>query len=360
MPQPDPSPRSGSTQNLGEFAQRVLVVVVIGAVAIALWRLADLVLLFFGVVLFAIGLRAGATFIAARTRVGVSVALVVVVIALIAAFAGAMWFFGSVAARQMNDVALQAPAGLKVLIGRLQEHPYGRYALEQLRGAGATNGAGWAASLLSTIGQGLALGAGYAVVTFFASIYLAAQPELYRRMGLKLLPPSCRDRANRVFDQTRLILRSWLAGQFVVMLVIGILSGIGLWLLGIEAAFALGLVGGLLAFIPYAGPILAAIPAVLVALTQGPSQAGMVILMYFGVHFIEGNFVTPLVQAEVTALPPVLALLATIGVTMLFGPAAVLLAAPLTLFAMVVVRVLWVEQVVAPGPRMTRDFAKHP
>ena len=74
----------------------------------------------------------------------------------------------------------------------------------------------------------------------------------------------------------------------------------------------------------------------------------MVILMYIGVHFVEGNFITPLVQAEVTALPPVLALLATIGVTMLFGPVAVLLAAPLTLFAMVVIKVLWVEQVLVP------------
>ena len=348
MPQPDKSPPSDIAPSLAEFAQRVLVTVLIGAVAYTLWRLSDLALLLFASVLFAIGLRAGAGFIVAKTRVGLPVGLGVVVIVLLAMFGGAMWFFGSVAADQMNEVAQQAPVGLKVLIGRLQEHPYGRYALEQLRGAGAANGAGWAASLLSAIGQGLALGAGYAVVTFFASIYLAAQPDLYRRMCLKLLPLAYRDRANTVFDRTKLILRRWLAGQFVVMVVIGILSGIGLWLLGIEAAFALGLVGGLLAFIPYAGPILAAIPAVLVALTQGPRQAGMVILMYIGVHFVEGNFITPLVQAEVTALPPVLALLATIGVTMLFGPAAVLLAAPLTLFAMVVIKVLWVEQVLVP------------
>ena len=70
----------------------------------------------------------------------------------------------------------------------------------------------------------------------------------------------------------------------------------------------------------------------------------MVILMYIGVHFVEGNFITPLVQAEVTALPPVLALLATVGFSVLFGPSAVLLAAPLTLFLIVVVKVLWVEQ----------------
>jgi predicted PurR-regulated permease PerM len=345
MPQQDTLPTVSCALPLGEFAQRALLVLLIGAIAFVLWRLVDLVLLLFAAVLFAIGLRAGAGFVAAKTGIGLPAGLVMVVILLLAAFGGAIWFFGSVAAAQMNDVASQAPAGLNVLIGRLQQHPYGRYALEQLRGAGAASGAGWVAALLSAVGQSVALGAGYAVVTLFASIYLAAQPALYRRMCLKLLPPAYRDRAEAVFDRTKLILRRWLAGQFVVMVVIGIMSGIGLWLLGIEAAFALGLVGGFLAFIPYAGPILAGIPAVLVALTQGPRQAGLVILMYIGVHFIEGNFITPLVQAEVTALPPVLALLATIGVTMLFGPAAVLLAAPLTLFAMVVIKVLWVERV---------------
>ena len=347
MPQPVQFPADRPSLSLGEFAQRTLVVVLVGSLVFAMWRLADLALLLFASVLFAIGLRSGAQFVARRTHVGILVALGLVTIFLLAAMTGAMWFFGSVAAEQLNEVVQQAPAGLKMLIGRLQEHAYGRYALEQLRGAGAGGGAGWAASLVATIVQGLALGAGYAVLTFFAAIYLAAQPDLYRRMCIKLLPQVCRGPVGTVFDRTTLILKRWLAGQFVVMVAIGVLSGCGLWALGIEAAFALGLVGGLLAFIPYVGPILAAIPATLVALTQGPGQAGLVILMYIGVHFVEGNFITPLVQAEVTALPPVLALLATVGVSVLFGPSAVLLAAPLTLFFMVVVKVLWVEWALA-------------
>ena len=109
-------------------------------------------MLFFASVLFAIGLRAGAGFVAAKTRLGLPVGLGVVVLLLLAAFSGAMWFFGSVAAGQMNEVAKQAPAGLKVLIGRLQQDTYGHYALEQLRGAGSANGASWAAALLSAIG----------------------------------------------------------------------------------------------------------------------------------------------------------------------------------------------------------------
>ena len=103
--------------------------------------------------------------------------------------------------------------------------------------------------------------------------------------------------------------------------------------MGIEATFALGLMGGLLCFIPFVGAVLAAIPATLVALTQGPAYAASVILMYVGVHLIEGNFMTPMVQAEATSLPPVLAILSTVAFSLLFGPLGVLLAAPLTLLA---------------------------
>ena len=106
---------------------------------------------------------------------------------------------------------------------------------------------------------------------------------------------------------------------------IGVLTGVGLWLLGIEAAFALGLMGGLLCFIPFIGAILAAVPATLVALTQGPLYAASVVLMYAAVHFIEGNFITPMVQAEATSLPPVLAILSTVVFSILIGPSGVCL-----------------------------------
>jgi predicted PurR-regulated permease PerM len=150
-------------------------------------------------------------------------------------------------------------------------------------------------------------------------------------------------RAEKLFDKTGDVLRRWLIGQLVVMADIGTLSGIGLWALGIDAPFALGLVGGLLCFIPYVGAVIAAVPATLVALTQGPGYALAVILMYIGVHFVEGNFITPMVQAEATQLPPVLSLLSIIAFGILLGPSSVLVAAPLTLFLMVAVEVLYVE-----------------
>jgi predicted PurR-regulated permease PerM len=344
MPQPDKTPSRRPALGLGGFAQRVLVVVLIVALAYALWRLADVALLLFAAVLMAIGLRSGARFVSKRTRLGVLVSLGVVVILLLVALAAALWFFGAMAAGQVDELVQQVPAGFRMLVGRIQQYPLGRYVLEQVRGAGVAGATGWATSLLAAIAQGLALGAGYAVVTVISAIYLAAEPDRYRRMCFKVLPLDYRTSVTALFDRTADILRRWMAGQFVVMVVIGTLSGFGLWALGIEAPFALGLVGGLLCFIPYVGAILAAVPATLVALTQGPTQAGMVILMYVAVHFVEGNFITPLVQAEATELPPVLALLSTVGFSLLFGPSAVLLAAPLTLFLMVAIDVLWVEQ----------------
>jgi predicted PurR-regulated permease PerM len=137
------------------------------------------------------------------------------------------------------------------------------------------------------------------------------------------------------------------------MAIIGVLSGFGLWLLGIESAIALGLVGGFLCFIPYVGAVVAAVPATLVALTQGPTYALSVLAMYAAVHFIEGNFITPFVQAEATSLPPVLSLLSIVAFGILFGPVSVLIAAPLTLFLMVVVELLYVEETLGREPAST-------
>jgi heavy metal translocating P-type ATPase len=336
--------RQRADAELGAFARRVLIVVLFGALSVAAWRLADLAMLLFAAVLMTIGLRGAARPLSRAARIGETGALVVVLVLLLAGLGASLWFFGTVIGAQLDELAQQVPAGLRAATDWLHSYPYGRYALEQAQGLGLAGISGWMASALATTARALTRGLGYGVLTFFVAIYLAAQPDLYRRFCLRLVPPDSRGRVERLFNETAEALRRWLLGQLVVMATIGTLSGIGLWALGIEAALALGLVGGLLTFIPYVGAVLAAVPATLVALTQGPDYAALVVLMYAGVHFVEGNFITPLVQAEATALPPVLSLLSTVAFSILFGPSAVLLAAPLTLFLMVAVEVLYVEQ----------------
>jgi predicted PurR-regulated permease PerM len=201
----------------------------------------------------------------------------------------------------------------------------------------------WATSVITGAAGTLTKSLGYITIAIFVALYLASQPERYRHICLRLVPPAHRHALRSLFDVVGDVLRRWLAGQVVVMAAIGVLSGVGLWFLDIEAAFALGLMGGLLSFIPFVGAFAAAVPATLVALTQGSTQAVSVMLMYLAVHFVEGNFITPLVQAEATSMPPALAILSTVVITLLFGPAAVLLAAPLTLFFMAAVEVLYVQ-----------------
>jgi len=328
-------------QDLADFTKRVLVILLIGTLALAVWRAIDLAILLFAAILMAVGLRAVASVLVRATGIGAEAGLACVVVLFVAAFALALWFFGTIAAGQLDELAAQIPAGLRMLVDWLEAHPYGRYVLVQVRDTGTAGATGWVASVLGIVMRSLMRGVGYAILTFVVAIYLAAQPQRYRRMCLRLIPWRYQSRAERLFDETANILRRWLLGQVVVMTTIGILSGIGLWVLGIEAAFALGLVGGLLTFIPFVGAVLAAVPATLVALTQGPVQALSVVLMYIGIHFVEGNFITPLVQAEATALPPALSLLSIAAVSILFGAMAVPLAAPLTLFLMIAVDVLY-------------------
>lgn len=344
--------------HLGAFTTRLIVVLLFAGLAVVLWRLTDMLILLFGAILLAAGLCGATEALSARAKIPRGISLGIVLVFSIAVMAGAFWVFGSTIAAQFGDMIKVVPAGFKVALEWLEGQPYGHLALDQLRaqiggpgnGVSLAGAAGWAGTLVAT-GVGVVTKAtGYVVVALFVALYLAAQPRLYRHLCLRLIPSAHRPKIESLFDVSRLVLQRWLIGQIAVMIVIGVLSGTGLWLIGIEAAAALGLMGGLLCFIPFVGAILAAVPAFLVALTQGPALAGAVVLMYAGVHIVEGNFITPLIQAEATSFPPVLAILSTVAFGLLFGPAGVLLAAPLTLFAMAVVEVLYVQQILGEAP----------
>lgn len=350
MIQPNGGPPASRGTPFGTFTGRLLIILVIVTLAAVLWQLIDILVLLFGAVLLAIGLCAGERLVSRHTGMRRSFALTGVCFICVTVFCAALWVFGSTVAAQMDNVVQTAPAGFKVFMAWLAGNPYGRQLLEQVRGMNVLGVTGWATSMVTTTAGLVTRALAYAIVALFVAIYLAAQPDRYRHLCLRLVPPRHRSTSEHFFAVTALMLQRWLVGQLVVMVTIGVLTGVGLWLLGIEAAFALGLMGGLLCFIPYVGALLAAIPATLVALTQGPEYAAYVIAMYGGVHFIEGNFITPLVQAEASSFPPVLAILSTVAFSVLLGPLGVLLAAPLTLFFMAAVELLYVQRGLGEGP----------
>ena len=133
------------------------------------------------------------------------------------------------------------------------------------------------------------------------------------------------------------------------MLCVGAITGIGLWLLGVPLALSLALLAGLLEFIPYVGPIASAVPAILVGFALRPALALEVAALYLLVHLIEGYILVPLIQKKAVALPPALGITAVVMFGVLFGPLGIMLAHPLMVTVMVLIRKLYVERISAEG-----------
>lgn len=201
--------------------------------------------------------------------------------------------------------------------------------------------------VLSSVGRfAVSLGSGIAdtLIVIVGGIYLAAQPGLYRRGTLKLVPAHRRALANEALEDSGRALGLWLKGQLISMIVVGLLVGAGLWLIGVPSALALGLLAAVLEFIPLVGPIVAALPALLVALTLGPETALWTLGLYLVVQQIEGNILQPVVQQYAVDLPAVILLFSLLGCGMLFGGLGIILAAPLTVVVYVLVKRLYVKE----------------
>lgn len=328
---------------LGPFIEKAGLLLAMIAAALAAWVLRDVLVILFGALVLSIGISAIAKFLTNRVHIGYPAAISTVVIIGLILLGAIGWFFGATIGEQLNQLAQKIPAGLKSLGDEIETRPYMRDFLSKLQAADLLGTTGWIATAFATAVRSSAGVAGSLLAMAIIAVYLAAEPLRYRDGLLRLLPPAIRWRASELFEATAEILGRWFAGQLAVMATVGILSGIGLWALGIKAAFTLGLVGGLMSFVPYVGAIITAVPATLFALTQGPYYAFAVIAMYAGVHFIEGNLITPVIQSEVTSLPPVVSLLSVIVCALLLDPSAVFLAAPLALFVSTVIEVLYVK-----------------
>jgi predicted PurR-regulated permease PerM len=184
------------------------------------------------------------------------------------------------------------------------------------------------------------------ILILFLSIYIGMEPDLYKRGLLHLFPHRARGRAHEVLTAIGITLRKWLTTQLVAMLVIGVVTTLTLTLLGIKAALPLGIIAGLLEFIPMAGPILSGIPAVAMGFLDSPQKALFVGLAYAGIQFFENHLLIPMLMKEGVDLPPVLTLIGLAVMGVVFGFLGVLVAVPLLAAIMVAVKLLYVEGVV--------------
>jgi predicted PurR-regulated permease PerM len=173
---------------------------------------------------------------------------------------------------------------------------------------------------------------------------LAAQPTLYAGGLLRLLPTGSRTQIAETLDAITVSLRNWLKGQALGMLFVGFATGLGLWLVGVPAAWAIGLIAGLAEFVPYLGIFVAGIPAVVLGFGQGTSTGLWTIGILLAVQQIQGNLVMPLLQNRMVDLPPAITIFGIIAAGILFGVSGVLLATPLTIVVLVVIRRLYLRE----------------
>jgi predicted PurR-regulated permease PerM len=182
------------------------------------------------------------------------------------------------------------------------------------------------------------------LIVVFLSIYLATDPQLYRRGVLALIPHRRRAQAAVVMDRVAEVLRKWLVTQLIAMLVIGGVTTVVLLILGVKAAFALGVLAGLFEFIPTVGPLLSAIPGVAMGFLDSPEKAAAVAMAYWGIQFLENHILIPLLMKGGMDLPPALTVITQALLALVFGFLGLMVAVPLLATAMVMVQVLYVEQ----------------
>jgi predicted PurR-regulated permease PerM len=187
------------------------------------------------------------------------------------------------------------------------------------------------------------------VLVVFLSIYLAADPDLYRRGALALLPARRRRQASLVMDRIATVLRKWLVTQLIAMAVIGTVTTIALLVLRVKAAFALGLLAGLFEFIPTVGPILSAVPSVAMGFLDSPEKAFLVAAVYIGIQFLENHLLIPLLMKGGMDLPPALTVLAQALLAIVFGFLGLMVAVPLLATMLVVTQALYVEHLPTQG-----------
>jgi predicted PurR-regulated permease PerM len=322
---------------------------IVAGVALALAVLtltAQVLLLVFAGVLLAILLRSIANAIDAGLGIGPGWGLAFALIGIVAVVALTAWILLPDIVAQGRELFQQLPRGWGDLQQRLNSIFGGAGVIDYAfdRAAAPAQGTmqnliggafGVVSGTLGFLGSGL--------VIFFTAIYLAADPETYRAGVVRLVPPAHRERAEQIIDQVGQVLLWWLLGKFVEMALIGGVTYLGLWALGMPLALSLALIAALLTFVPNFGPIIAAAPAVLIALGDGLTQASLVILLYVAVQAVESYLVTPLIQQRSVSLPPALTLATQLVAVVLLGVLGLALATPLTAAALVLVRELYVK-----------------
>jgi predicted PurR-regulated permease PerM len=317
-------------------AKATLVVAGVICLAFAALLLRHVILLFFAAIVLAVIVQSGATLVQRVVPLGrkPSVGIACVLIALI--LAGAVMLMGAQVSAQMSALWDAVPQ-IRTLAQERFGVDLGVLVNEIVDISWLTGAIGYVPGVFGVV-SGL-------ILVIAGGIFLALDPEGYREGVLLLVPQAHRDRMRITVNRAASSLQRWLIGQMILMVVVGASTAAVLALLGVPSALALGLIVGLLEFIPYVGPILGYVPLGLAALSQSFETFWWVLAAYVLIQQVEGNALAPLIQKRTVELPPVVALFSIVALGLLFGPLGIILSVPLTVVLLVLVNDLYLEDV---------------
>lgn len=290
--------------------------------------------------LIAVYFRALSALIARKTKWKTPVCLSISIIGTLLLIAGLFWLIGAKATQQINELSDTLPHAIEKAKAQLNQSETGKKILTAISSPRSSEKLKATASKFFKSTFGL-LGDIYVVL--FIGIFFTASPNTYTKGLVQLIPTKAKPKAKDILKKTGGNLAKWLKGKIFAMFVVFVLTAISLAVLGIPMWLALALIAGVLNFIPNFGPLIAMIPAVLVALTSSPQQAAIVAGLYILIQVIESNFITPLVQQKLIHLPPAIIIIGQLLIAPFTGGWGLVLATPLIVIIIVLVKELYIN-----------------
>ncbi len=307
-------------------------------IILLLWFGISVLLEIFAGVLLAVFLRGLANLLGKHSDLSPNAAYGIVLI-VVAVFlcAFVLTLFREVAS-QVDKMMLAIPQALGELRVWLDRYEWGRWILAErpLQSVVANTNAGL--MVYRVLDWGAAV-----VLVLFVGVYMGAEPTLYREGFVTLIPPEHCELASNVLERSYETLWWWLIGRLIAMTAVGMMNWIGLALLGVPLPLTLGLIAGLLTFIPNLGAIIAVIPAGLLALTVSPRLVLWVVVLHFVLQGVEGYFITPFVQKRTIWMPPALLISVQILAASLVGFLGLTFAVPIAAVGIVLVKMLYIR-----------------
>lgn len=311
-----------------------------------LWQLREVLLLIFAAVVLATTLnRLARTFQNLGIKSGFAVFLSVMIF--LAGVIGFFWLIVPPFAQQFQELTYRVPQGFERINTWIDEQR--THIPEQLEVfiPDINSLVAEAQPLINRVlGNSFAFVSGSLVIVLNILLVLVltgmflVNPNAYRKVFVRLFPSFYRRRVEGILDQCELSLERWVSGAFLAVCVVGLMSMIGLSLLGVKAALALGVLAGFMNLIPNLGPTMSVVPAMAIALLDNPWKPVFVLILYFVIQQVESNFITPIVMAHQVSLLPAVTLISQLFFVTFFGFLGLFLALPLT-----VVAKIWVQEV---------------